>query len=402
MSAQFGHIVFVTDAFWPEVGGVERVSLELARAFVRRGLRLTVIARRASGRPDDEEIDGIRIVRFAPATSPTPWVWATGAISAARRFLDVARRDRPDLVHMHLAMSAQGPLSVLRPRGIPLIASFYGRWDREFEAEIDDVPTPPWRMIYHDAQMAAQRAMQRRLLTRADRVVALSEFSRRQAISLAPGIGHKLRRIPGGIDPLCFSLTDMARGVARPTTIVTVRRLVRRMGVDLLIAALPAISRECPDVRLVIGGRGPLEGTLREFARETGVADRVEFRGFVTDDDLPALYREADLFVVPTRAQENFGLPVLEAAACGVDVLATRVGSLPEVVALAGGENACVEPAADAIAAGAIRALQRSRDDASIERRLRESERVRRDLSWDAVADCHLDLYREARSCAWR
>ncbi len=387
------HIVFVTDAFWPEVGGVERVCVELARALVRRSLRVTVIARHVANRPVDEDLDGVRICRFAQAERPTPWVWATGAASAARCFFDVAREDRPDLVHMHLAMSAQGPLSVLRPRGIPLVASFYGRWDREFEAELDDVPVTPARLIYYDAQMAAQRAMQRRLLARADRVVVLSDYSCTQAISLFAGVGPRIRKIPGGIDPTRFH--PSAARSRNATTISTVRRLVRRMGVDLLIEALPAVAREFPDVRLVVAGKGPLEASLIDLAHRCGVEDRVEFRGYVQDTELPDLYRQSDLFVVPTRAQENFGLPVLEAAACGIPVLATNVGSLPEITRLAGEPNACVEPRPDALALGIIRALEdvREREDA---------ERIRQEFSWDSIADRYIELYREARACAWR
>ncbi|MCC6159971.1 MAG: glycosyltransferase family 4 protein [Deltaproteobacteria bacterium] len=401
MTPNIGHIVFVTDAFWPEAGGVERVCVELARAFVRRGVRITVFARRVVDRPADEVHDGIQIRRFAQAERPTPWVWATSAASAAARFFEVARFERPDLVHMHLAMSAQGPLSVLRPRGIPTVASFYGRWDREFAAELDEAPLTPVRFIYNDAQMVAQRVMQRRLLVRADRVVVLSDYSRAQALSLAPGLGPKIRKIPGGVDPRRFHPRDSAAQITTPT-ISTVRRLVRRMGVDLLIEALPAVAREFPDVRLVVGGKGPLDSSLLSLVRKCGVADRVEFRGYVAEDDLPELYRRSSLFVVPTRAQENFGLPVLEAAACGVAVLATNVGSLPEVVGLAGASHPCVDPAPSTLSEGIIRALRRSRDAAEIRRRDVEAERVRRDLSWDTIADRYLDLYREARACAWR
>ncbi|MCL4233129.1 MAG: glycosyltransferase family 4 protein, partial [Deltaproteobacteria bacterium] len=397
-----GHIVFVTDAFWPEVGGVERVCVELARALVRRGARMTVIARRVDGRPDDEELDGIRIRRFAYSARPTPAVWATSAVSAARRLVEVARRDRPDVAHMHLAMSAQGPLSILRPRGIPLVASFYGRWDREFEAEIDDVTLTPGRMIYYDAMMAAQRVMQRRLLARADRVVALSDYSLSQALSLAPGIGPKLRKIPGGVDPARFRPAGFASPGAKPTTIATVRRLVQRMGVDLLIEALPEVAREFPDVRLVIAGRGPLESALAESARALAIRERIEFRGYVADDDLTEVYRDCDLFVVPTRAQENFGLPVLEAAACGAGVLATNVGSLPEILTLAGSDISCVESEPASIAAGIVSALRERHAPSWRERRRCEAERILRDLSWDAVAGRYMELYRESRECAWR
>jgi glycosyltransferase involved in cell wall biosynthesis len=115
--------------------------------------------------------------------------------------------------------------------------------------------------------------------------------------------------------------------------IVSVRRLVRRTGVDRLIEAMPAIAAGQPDAVLYVGGTGPLLPALRQRVHDLGLAERVTFLGFVPDEQLPYVYRAADLNVMPTTALEGFGLTVVEALAAGTPSVVTPIGGLPEIVA---------------------------------------------------------------------
>jgi glycosyltransferase involved in cell wall biosynthesis len=98
------------------------------------------------------------------------------------------------------------------------------------------------------------------------------------------------------------------------------------MGIDLLLRAAARV----PGLQVVVGGDGPLRGELEALAASLKVP--AKFVGYVPDDDLPALYRAADLFVLPTRALEGFGLVAIEAMACGTPALGTPVGAIPEVL----------------------------------------------------------------------
>ena len=82
----------------------------------------------------------------------------------------------------------------------------------------------------------------------------------------------------------------------------------------------------------MIGGAGPLDAALREMAAREGLAERVRFAGFIPESRLPSYYRMADLFVLPTRELEGFGLVTLEALASGVPVAGTPVGGTPEIL----------------------------------------------------------------------
>lgn len=397
------HVLFVNDAYEPEIGGVERVCRELALALVAAGVRVTVVARAVEGRPNDETVDGVGIRRYPHVERVTPRAWlshARGSAAVVRRILAV---DAPDLVHCHLSLSAQGALSAL-PLGFPVVAGFYGRWDREFDAEVRDMDRglSPARRIYYAAQNRARRAMQRRLLSRSRLVVPLSDFSRREAVSLAPWIAPRLRKVPAGLDARRFLPRTPRSTWPDGPRLLTVRRLVRRMGIDSLLDAVAVLRDRVPGLRLDVAGGGPEAGALRERARALRLDDRVQFLGFVPEPDLPALYASCDVFVVPTRAQENFGLPVLEAAACACPVVATPVGSLPEIMAMAGSPYLSADNSAAGLASAIERALSELARPAIRARLVRDAERVRAEWDWSRVARSFLELYEDASSCASR
>ncbi len=115
--------------------------------------------------------------------------------------------------------------------------------------------------------------------------------------------------------------------------VVTVRRLVPRMGLALLIAAIDRLRKSVPDVLLMIAGRGPLAAELGALIAARGLQQQVRLIGHVPDASLPLVYQAADLSVVPSLALEGFGLVAAESLAAGTPAMVTPVGGLPEVVA---------------------------------------------------------------------
>jgi len=111
---------------------------------------------------------------------------------------------------------------------------------------------------------------------------------------------------------------------------LTVRRLFFRNGLDTLLEAAVAL-RDRPDLHVVIGGSGPERSEIEARIQTDGLAN-VHLTGFIPDEDLPDYYRAADVFVLPTRTAEGFGLVVMEAAASGVPSIATDSGAPREIV----------------------------------------------------------------------
>jgi len=137
----------------------------------------------------------------------------------------------------------------------------------------------------------------------------------------------------------------------------TVRNLVPRMGLENLISAFGIVQDGRIDLLLVIGGEGPLEPALKEQTKRCGVEDCVRFAGYIPDQDLPAYYQMADLFILPTTALEGFGLVTVEALASGLPVLGTPVGGTREILAKLGADYLFEDSTPQSIATGILKAL---------------------------------------------
>ena len=395
-------ICHITDSFYPEQGGVERVVENLALEQVARGHVVTVMSKQVEGRPARERYRGIEVYRYPKAMRPTPWVYVTSWSGSAKTFRRICREQPVAVVHCHLTLSAQGALCVAKEKRLPVLASFYGPWHKEFEAEIETLRRARGALygLYLDGQSLAQRRMQSRLLRMADRVVALSDHSEHEATALYPGLAEKYRKVPGGVETARFASGrpqyDLRKqfGIGKDRFVVfSLRRLIYRMGLDLLLEAVARLVAQKRKLVLVIGGRGPQRQELETLAAQLNISDCVRFAGFIADDNLPDAYRSADLVVVPTRAEENFGLPVLEAAACGTPVITTPSGSLAEVT---GGidpalltDGISVDALVEKIAWAMDHADQLCREFAS------HSKAIAQRYSWSRIAD---EIEREYRT----
>jgi len=166
-------------------------------------------------------------------------------------------------------------------------------------------------------------------------------------IAISRGLARYLEEVEG-FDGSSFEIVHYGiepNGSPRPyagaaPVLLCVGRLIPIKGHIVLLRAFAAARRRIPDLQLHIAGRGPLEPALRALALELELEDSVRFLGYVPVDELRALYAAARVFVYPSL-WEGFGLPPLEAMACGCPVITSRVSALPEV---AGGAALLVDP----------------------------------------------------------
>ena len=181
--------------------------------------------------------------------------------------------------------------------------------------------------------------------------------------------------------------------------LLTVARLDFHKGIDTVIRALPAIRAAVPGARYAVAGFGSRRGALEALVGELGLGDAVRLLGFVPDEDLPALYNAADLFVLASRRHdllvEGFGISCVEASACGLAVIGTRSGGIPEAVR-EGETGLLVDPDdPSALAGAAVRLLE----DEALRRRLGAGgrEAVERYYNWDRVTADLIRIDREFR-----
>jgi glycosyltransferase involved in cell wall biosynthesis len=178
-------------------------------------------------------------------------------------------------------------------------------------------------------------------------------------------------------------------------TVFTVRNLEPRMGLENLVDAAAAVAAERPDVLFIIGGRGSLSGALAARIKERGLSGSVRLAGYIPEADLADHYRSADLFVLPTKELEGFGLVTLEALACGAPVLATPVGANAEVLGAFGPEFLLKDCSAESIAAGIAGFMRGPGADPGLRARCRRF--VEENYSWEKyAAGVEKELYRAA------
>jgi glycogen(starch) synthase len=226
------------------------------------------------------------------------------------------------------------------------------------------------------------------VFSQADWVVANSQAMLDDVAQLDPtstvrsSVIHEARRAPDEPPaPLPFD----------PPVVLGYGRVERDKGFDVAIAGFARARGEVPEARMVIAGDGSARPGLEAQARELGVEEAVEFRGWVAPERVPQLINQATVVVVPSRWREAFGLVAVEAALMERPVLATRVGGLEEVVA-DGETGVLVRNEDDRALARALVGLLRDRERASAMGRAGRGRALRK-FDFDAHVEAYERLY---------
>lgn len=177
---------------------------------------------------------------------------------------------------------------------------------------------------------ALKKAFEVRIYRRAHLVIVLSSAFRDLLVRDYGVAAERIRVVPPGVDLQRFRYARSDR--ARSDTVICVRRLEARMGIDRLLLAWVAVLRELPGAKLVIVGVGSQEAGLRKMSRDLGLSTSVDFRGRISDEELASAYASATCSVVPSLTLEGFGLIALESLASGVPPIVTDCGGLPSAV----------------------------------------------------------------------
>ena len=230
-------------------------------------------------------------------------------------------------------------------------------------------------------------------IRRADYVCSTSQYMARLTQQYA---GREVMWTPFGVD--CSQFTeDGPPGSAHrddgAVTIGTVKALDRGYGIEHLIAAFAALRGRLQsyNLRLLIVGEGPEHQRLERIAQTLGVGAVTEFAGWVPHHRVPEYLRRLSIYVAPSVHEESFGVAVLEASACGVPVVVSRVGGMPEVVEHQ--QTGFLVPPGDEVALAD--ALERLVTSQELRRSMGAAGRrfVLERYSWDATARIVVDLY---------
>lgn len=323
------HLLLVYN-FPPIGGGLSRWMAEMALRYPPGGM--IVSTGRVAGSDKSDPGFPNRIDRVA--TDARRLRTLTGIIPWSRRVMALCRAHEPGFIWCGNIHPAAYPASLTRGR-----------------------TRVPYGLIVHGTDLLAVRRLSRgsvfkkrvaqMLIRPASVIVANSRFTRDLLLDVCREIGiergpQSVRVVPLGTDPEHFRPGVETAGVrahydlGEGRWLLTVANLVAHKGIDTGIRALAELRGAHPDLGYAVVGSGDERAALGRLAESLGVANRVRFLTDVPDDDLPALYNTASVYLgvsrVEPRTVEGFGISLVEALACGIPVIGGRSGGIPDTV----------------------------------------------------------------------
>lgn len=333
--------VMVANNIYPPIaaGGAELIVSYLCEGLVKRGHRVTVVS---TCGPDMEPYpvetrNGVEVIRFFPANlywfferdrrpGLKKWAWhARDAWNrdAGRRLATIIDETRPDLLHTHVIDGMSASIwGSARQRAIPVLHTAH---DYHLICPRAFMLTSDWQICRQPSAVCrVYRSWHLHTAGDVDLFVSPSQF----LLDQHKTAGLRAARTAVVHNGIPLPPDQSHRKMSGRTTFVLLARLTVEKGVRVVLEAVAALPRTL-DFELVIAGRGPLEGEMRQAA---AADSRIRFLGYVSGEAKQALLRSADYLLIPSLWYENAPVAVIEAAAYRIGVIASRIGGLPEFV----------------------------------------------------------------------
>jgi glycosyltransferase involved in cell wall biosynthesis len=316
-------VVMLVNEFPPlPIGGAERQAERLSQYLAGHAWNIRVLTRGSKDLPSIQNKDGFQILRINPF-GPGKLKSLTFVMGAILMLWQ--ERNNYQILHAHLAF------------GPAFVAAMVGRILKKIVI-VKFGNSGPFGDIQTSQKTFRGRlrlAMLRRWVD-----VAITLDSKMQSEVLGAGFSKtQIRRMPNGIDIHSLqtrptkSSARMSLGLSDNLTVVYTGRLSKQKSLHTLIMAICTISKELPNLQLVLVGDGPERHNLEELTSNLDLQNKIHFTGSHSDV-LPYL-AAADIFVLPSLA-EGISNSLLEAMACGLACIATNVGGTPEVLGQSG------------------------------------------------------------------
>ncbi|MGI6642481.1 MAG: glycosyltransferase [Bacillota bacterium] len=283
------------------IGGAGRYLMNLLTQFASMDIEASVVC------PEGElakRLDGLGIARMTTSGKDVSF-----SLPLTFEFMRLFRKAKPDLVHTHSSLSARIAAKFL---GIPVVYTKHG---------LDGAVSPLGILINNLVSKVLS-----------DGIIAVSSSVEKGLVQ--SGVDpSRIACILNGIDLEQFLVKETRKaddfGKSGKVVVGTAARLHPVKALDILVDAAKIVLDSLPNVRFVIGGTGPMEGTLKKKIEDMGLEPYVKMVGFV--EDVPGFLHGLDVFVLCSDS-EGLGLAALEAMAAGLPVVATAVGGVPEAV----------------------------------------------------------------------
>ena len=304
-----------------------------------------------------------------------------------RRLVRYFKRNRPgyDIVHDNQSL-CYGTLK-LQKMGVPVITTIHHPITSDLRIALQSAET--WQLRLLIKRWHSFLNMQKKVVKQLDNLVTVSRASRQDIATDFAIAETKLSIVHNGIDTKVFRPIPGIEPEAF-NVMATASADVPLKGLDYLIRAISILTNEIPELKLTVLGKLNEDGKTANLIKQLGLENRIHFYSGLSSQEVAELYAKATCAVVPS-IYEGFGLPAGEAMACGVPVIATNGGALPEVV----GDAGITVPTRDHLSlANAIRKLLA---DSNLRHTLaaKGRSRILELFSWQVAAGDMVQLYRE-------
>ncbi|MFH0818637.1 MAG: glycosyltransferase family 4 protein [Patescibacteria group bacterium] len=322
-------ILILTERWYPDTfGGSERLALWQAQALQKNGYDITVFStyyRKNLKR--QERFQNIKIIRAGSSFS-FPGSTLYSILFKSKKYLkQLLQKQTFDLVIIHHPLIG----SIFFEQNIKIPALYIFHSSRPMEISFEGLTKPCLNNFLSKKIITAFTARKEKttLLT-SDKILYLSNFSKKILAEKYPEIKNKLQALAPGIPKDMFSANfnrDYSKNI-----FFTSRRLSPRTGVLNLIKATKILKDKNINFKVFLTGSGPLEKECHNLAAKLNIQDCLFFLGVISDQQLIKHYQTASCFVLPTLALEGVGISTLEALFSALPVIGTPIGATKEIL----------------------------------------------------------------------
>ena len=377
-------ICFVSRRFFPAISGMSVYAANLLKELVRMGHDVTMISQyrgdelgtRVYGGGPPPPVPGVRVVGLEALGEQSGGNFEEDIETMVEAIVDEHGESPFDVIHAQYGYpTGLAAMEASRKLGVPNLVSIQG----------GDGHWIGGCCATHKRAMLA-------VLGHAGALLIPTRSFADEVTENHDTPSERFTIIPNAVDTQRFEpFGDKKLGeLPDDPTLLYHGRVDRRKGALVLLDAFADLARERPGLRLAISGIGPDTDAVAVRVHELGLEDRIDLLGYASYEDVPAVYRQGDVFVSPTFA-EGFSNTILEAMAAGLPIVSTRAVGV--VDCLRHGENALLAEPGDAESLALE--LRRMLDDAPLRNRLTEQalHEVRTLYSWPTVAEGIVDVY---------
>ena len=308
-------ICFVSDFFYPSVGGVEMHQYQLAQCLMELGHKVIVATKSYNNRQGIRYLPNGLKVYYLPYRPSLDTVIVPGLILHAPLYRKILIREQIEILHWHQSTSVMGHEFqwVAKTMGLKVIYTDHSLFGFGDAASINLNKEMKVIMSDSDAAICVSYTCKENLALRAQ---------------LDPRI---IYTIPNAVDTTKFTPDPSRRYPLNTKNIVVLSRLAYRKGIDLLVDIIPPICKAYPDVYFIIGGDGPKRYLIEEMRDKYRLHNRVEMLGSIPYEKVRDVLVRGHIFI-NTSLTESFCTAIVEAASCGLLIVSTSVGGVPEVL----------------------------------------------------------------------